>query len=202
MLPSFCFFCAWNHFILNFLGKIWKRSTDKYVYTCAYFLLLYFSLEDLPSKVKSLVRNPKKVEAEIVALKISFLKKINKGSNIVIMDSWVFLNFLIIYLIPHSYFPSGLIVDLHLCITLVINDILLFIFRYSDSAKTVAKSLTSFGFNNCWIMTDGFSGGKGWLQSRLGTDSYNFSFAEILSPSRVIPGRRFGTTGTVKLLSD
>lgn len=119
-------------------------------------------LNDLPSKVRSLVRNPKKVEAEIVALKISFLKKINKGSNIVIMDS------------------------------------------YSDSAKTVAKSLTSFGFKNCWIMTDGFSGGRGWLQSRLGTDSYNFSFAEILSPSRVIPGagRRFGTTGTVKLLSD
>nr|XP_004236097.1 calcium sensing receptor, chloroplastic [Solanum lycopersicum] len=122
--------------------------------------MIQIPLEDLPSKVKSLVRNPKKVEAEIVALKISFLKKINKGSNIVIMDS------------------------------------------YSDSAKTVAKSLTSFGFNNCWIMTDGFSGGKGWLQSRLGTDSYNFSFAEILSPSRVIPGRRFGTTGTVKLLSD
>ncbi|XP_059303791.1 calcium sensing receptor, chloroplastic [Lycium ferocissimum] len=119
-------------------------------------------LEDLPSKVRNQVRNPKKVEAEIVALKISFLKKINKGSKIVIMDS------------------------------------------YSDSAKTVAKSLTSFGFKNCWIMTDGFSGGRGWLQSRLGTDSYNFSFAEILSPSRVIPGaaRRFGTTGTVKLLSD
>lgn len=62
-------------------------STDKYVYTYAYVLLVYYSLEDLPSKVKSLVRNPKKVEAEIVALKISFLKKVNKGSNIVIMDS-------------------------------------------------------------------------------------------------------------------
>ncbi|PHU23893.1 Calcium sensing receptor, chloroplastic [Capsicum chinense] len=123
--------------------------------------MIQIPLEDLPSKVRSLVRNPKKVEAEIVALKISFLKKINKGSNIVIMDS------------------------------------------YSDSAKTVAKSLTSFGFKNSWIITDGFSGSRGWLQSRLGTDSYNFSFAEILSPSRVIPGaRRFGTTGTVKLLSD
>lgn len=124
--------------------------------------MIQIPLEDLPSKVRNLVRNPKKVGAEIVALKISFLKKVNKGSNIVIMDS------------------------------------------YSDSAKTVAKSLTSFGFKNCWIMTDGFSGGRGWLQSRLGTDSYNFSFAEILSPSRVIPGagRRFGTTGTVKLLSD
>ena len=124
--------------------------------------MIQLPLEDLPSKVRNLVRNPKKVEAEIVALKISFLKKVNKGTNIVIMDS------------------------------------------YSDSAKTVAKSLTSFGFKNSWIMTDGFSGGRGWLQSRLGTDSYNFSFTELLSPSRVIPGagRRFGTTGTVKLISD
>jgi len=46
-------------------------------------------LEELPSKLKGLVRNAKKVEAEIAALKITYLKKINKGSNIVIMDSWV-----------------------------------------------------------------------------------------------------------------
>lgn len=123
--------------------------------------MIQIPLEDLSSKLRSLVRNAKKVEAELVALKISYLKKINKGSNIVIMDS------------------------------------------YSDSAKTVAKTLTSLGFKNCWIMTDGFSGGRGWLQSKLGTDSYNFSFAQVLSPSRVIPAaaRRFGTTGTVKLLS-
>lgn len=56
--------------------------------------LIYFvplndllSLEELPSKVKNLVRNVKKVEAELVALKISYLKKINKGSNIVILDT-------------------------------------------------------------------------------------------------------------------
>lgn len=47
----------------------------------------FFSLEELPSKVRSLVRNVKKVEAELVALKISYLKKVNKGSNIVILDS-------------------------------------------------------------------------------------------------------------------
>lgn len=45
------------------------------------------SLEELPSKIKGLVRSSKKVEADIAALKISYLKKINKGSNIVIMDS-------------------------------------------------------------------------------------------------------------------
>ncbi|XVF54541.1 hypothetical protein PTKIN_Ptkin05aG0189100 [Pterospermum kingtungense] len=44
-------------------------------------------LEELPSKLRGLVRSTKKVEAEIAALKISYLKKINKGSNIVIMDS-------------------------------------------------------------------------------------------------------------------
>ncbi|KAJ0048889.1 hypothetical protein Pint_16378 [Pistacia integerrima] len=113
-------------------------------------------LEELPSKLRGLVRNSKKVEAEIAALKISYLKKISKGSNIIIMDS------------------------------------------YSDSAKIVAKTLTRLGFKNTWIVADGFAGRRGWLQSRLGTDSYNFSFAEVLSPSRVIPAaaRRFGTTST------
>ncbi|RZC74750.1 hypothetical protein C5167_050230 [Papaver somniferum] len=112
-------------------------------------------LEELPSKIKGIVRNSKKVEAEIAALKISYLKRLNKGSNIVIMDS------------------------------------------YSDTAKIVAKSLTSLGFKNCYIMADGFSGSKGWAQSRLGTDSPNLSFAEVISPSRVIPAvSRFGTTGS------
>ncbi|PHT37700.1 hypothetical protein CQW23_21273 [Capsicum baccatum] len=53
----------------------------------AYILLAYFSLEDFLSNVRNLERNLKKVEAKIVALKISLLKKVNKGSNIVIMDS-------------------------------------------------------------------------------------------------------------------
>ncbi|KAH7858090.1 hypothetical protein Vadar_019866 [Vaccinium darrowii] len=116
-------------------------------------------LEELPSKLKGLVRNAKKVEAEIAALKISYLKKINKGSNIVIMDS------------------------------------------YSDSAKIVARTLTSLGFKNSWVVDGGFSGGRGWLQSRLGADSYNVSIAEVFSPSRVIPAvQRFGTTTSAKLL--
>jgi len=71
-------------------------------------------------------------------------------------------------------------------------------------AKTVGRTLTSLGFKNTWIVADGFSGNKGWLQSRLGTDSYNFSFAEVLSPSRIIPAsvRGFGTTSqsSTKLL--
>ncbi|XP_004508601.1 calcium sensing receptor, chloroplastic [Cicer arietinum] len=108
-------------------------------------------LEEVPSKIRGLVRNVKRVEGEIAALKISYLKKINKGTNIVILDS------------------------------------------YSDSAKIVARTLTGIGFKKTWIVGDGFSGGKGWLQSRLGTDSYKFSFAEVLSPSRVISAG-FGTT--------
>lgn len=69
-------------------------------------------------------------------------------------------------------------------------------FRWSDSAKIVARTLTSLGFKNCWVVAGGFSGGRGWLQSRLGADSYNVSIAEVLSPSRVIPAavQRFGTT--------
>ncbi|CAO2837141.1 unnamed protein product [Amaranthus hypochondriacus] len=121
--------------------------------------MIAIPLEELPNKLRSQIRNSKKVEAEIAALKISYLKRLSKSANIVIMDS------------------------------------------YSDSAKIVAKTLTSLGFKNSWIMTDGFSGSKGWLQSRLGTDSYNLSFAEILSPSRIIRGDgggtgRFGTTSS------
>jgi hypothetical protein len=51
-------------------------------------------LEDLPSKLKGMVRNAKKAEAEITALKISYLKKIGKGSNVIIMDSSVHPNHL------------------------------------------------------------------------------------------------------------
>ncbi|PQM37567.1 calcium sensing receptor chloroplastic [Prunus yedoensis var. nudiflora] len=118
--------------------------------------MIAIPLEELPSKLRGLVRNVKKVEAEITALKISYLKRVNKGSNIVILDS------------------------------------------YSDSGKIVARALTSLGFKKCWTVADGFSGSKGWLQSRLGADSYNLSFAEVLSPSRVIPAavRRFGTSSS------
>ncbi|GMI76741.1 calcium sensing receptor [Hibiscus trionum] len=116
--------------------------------------MIAIPLEELPSKLRSLVRNTKKVEAEIAALKISYLKKINKGSNIVILDS------------------------------------------YCDSAKTVARTLRSLGFGNCFVVADGFSGSRGWLQSRLGTDTYNFSAVEIVSPSTIFPAaaKRFGTT--------
>uniref|UniRef100_A0A0D2ZTY6 AMP-dependent synthetase/ligase domain-containing protein n=1 Tax=Brassica oleracea var. oleracea TaxID=109376 RepID=A0A0D2ZTY6_BRAOL len=90
--------------------------------------MIAIPLEELPNKVKGIVRNSKRVEAEIAALKISYLKRINKGSNIIIMDS-------------------------------------------------------------------------GWLQSRLGTDSYNFSFAQVLSPSRIIPAvSRFVTRSGTKFL--
>ncbi|KAL3529170.1 hypothetical protein ACH5RR_008492 [Cinchona calisaya] len=50
--------------------------------------IIAIPLEELTTKFRSLVRSVKKVDAELVALKISYLKKINKGSNIVIMDSY------------------------------------------------------------------------------------------------------------------
>ncbi|PAN08182.1 hypothetical protein PAHAL_1G393800 [Panicum hallii] len=114
--------------------------------------LISMPLEELPSKLKGMVRNAKKAEAEITALKISYLKRIGKGSNVIIMDS------------------------------------------YNDVSKTVAKTLNGVGFKNCWVMAGGFSGRKGWAQSRLGTDSYNLSTVEVVTPSRVIPAGRIGTT--------
>lgn len=118
--------------------------------------LIYVPLEDLPNKIKGMVRNAKQAEAEIAALKISYLKKIGKGSNVVVMDS------------------------------------------YCDNSKIVARTLNSIGFKNCWVMAGGFSGRKGWAQSRLGTDSYNLSVVEVVTPSRVIPAAadRFVTTSS------
>ena len=153
------------------------------------FLLLVIRLEELPNKVKGIVRNSKRVEAEIAALKISYLKRINKGSNIIIMDSWV-----VFYILLFLQDFCGIYFFL-------VHVIFLLVCRYSDSAKIVAKTLKVLGFKNCWIVTDGFSGGRGWLQSRLGTDSYNFSFAQVLSPSRIIPAAsRFGTRSGTKFL--
>ncbi|KAI4341484.1 hypothetical protein MLD38_026203 [Melastoma candidum] len=57
---------------------------------------------------------------------------------------------------------------------------------YADSTEIVARTLTSIGFKNCWVISDGSSGRNGWLQSRLGTDSYDFSFVEYNFPN-VIP---------------
>lgn len=151
------------------------------------FLLLVIRIEELPNKVKGIVRNSKRVEAEIAALKISYLKRINKGSNIIIMDSWVYFVF--------PCFFTRLLWNLSGSCDLY------WFRRYSDSAKIVAKTLKVLGYKNCWIVTDGFSGGRGWLQSRLGTDSYNFSFAQVLSPSRIIPAAsRFGTRSGTKFL--
>uniref|UniRef100_A0ACD5YTV7 Uncharacterized protein n=1 Tax=Avena sativa TaxID=4498 RepID=A0ACD5YTV7_AVESA len=116
--------------------------------------LISLPLEELPNKIKGMVRNAKRAEAEIAALKISYLKRIGKGSNIVVMDS------------------------------------------YGDSSKMVAKTLNSVGFKNCWVMAGGFSGRKGWAQSRLGTDSYNLSVVEVVRPSRVIPADRFVTASS------
>lgn len=43
-------------------------------------------LEEFPNKIRGLLRNSRKVEAEVVAIKISALKKLNKGSKIIIID--------------------------------------------------------------------------------------------------------------------
>lgn len=77
----------WNYERINIQMFAKKSYFESIALLQVYFIS--FSLEDLPNKVRSLVKNPKKVQAELVAVKISYLKKINKGSNIVILDSWV-----------------------------------------------------------------------------------------------------------------
>jgi len=120
--------------------------------------LFALPVEELGGKLRGQLRNARKVEAEVTAIKISSLKRVNKGSKIVIIDS------------------TG------------------------DIAKSVARSLSSLGFSNTWVVADGFDGGKGWIQSRLGTESYNLSYAEVLSPTRIIPAgtRRFFSSSSAK----
>ena len=60
----------------------------------------------------------------------------------------------------------------------------------------MAKTLNSVGFKNCWVMAGGFSGRKGWAQSRLGAGSHNLSMVEVVTPSRVIPAGQIGTTSS------
>jgi hypothetical protein len=52
-------------------------------------------------------------------------------------------------------------------------------------------------------MSGGFSGRKGWAQSRLGTESYNLSVVEVVKPSRVIPAAadRFVTASSTSTTS-
>jgi hypothetical protein len=49
--------------------------------------LFYCSVEELSGKLRGQLRNARKVEAEVTAIKISSLKRVNKGSKIVIIDS-------------------------------------------------------------------------------------------------------------------
>ena len=49
-------------------------------------------MEELPGKIRGQLRNARKVEAEVAALKISYLKRLNRGSRIVIIDSYDFLH--------------------------------------------------------------------------------------------------------------
>ncbi|KAE8686234.1 putative NB-ARC domain-containing disease resistance protein [Hibiscus syriacus] len=53
--------------------------------------------------------------------------------------------------------------------------------------KNSGENINESRFQQLFVVADGFSGSKGWLQSRLGTDTYNFSAVELLSPSTVFP---------------
>ncbi|MCO5587599.1 hypothetical protein L7F22_041548 [Adiantum nelumboides] len=105
--------------------------------------ILFVPIEDLSLKFKGQLRDYRRAEAEVAAIKISFLRRINKSSKLVILD------------------------------------------RYGDVAKLVARSLTRFGFRNSWVITDGFDGGRGWVQSRLST-APRAGFAQMFSPTRLI----------------
>ncbi|GMH21883.1 hypothetical protein Nepgr_023726 [Nepenthes gracilis] len=105
--------CTQNHFMIDIRPEKDKNKAGiPRLPPSAKNRMIAIPLEELPSRLRGLVRDVKKVEADIAAVKISYIKKISKGSNIVIMDS------------------------------------------YSDSAKIVARTLTSIGFKNCWIMMD------------------------------------------------
>ncbi|GJP71391.1 hypothetical protein CLOP_g2226 [Closterium sp. NIES-67] len=114
--------------------------------------LVAVPVEDVDGKLRGQIRNSRKVEADIAAIKIAALKRLNKGSRVILIDS------------------NG------------------------DIAKLVAQSLVALGYKSTWIVKDGVDGGRGWVQSKLATESGGLSFAEVLSPSRIIAG-----TGTQRV---
>ncbi|CAI5505133.1 unnamed protein product [Closterium sp. Naga37s-1] len=114
--------------------------------------LVTVPVEDVDGKLRGQIRNSRKVEADITAIKIAALKRLNKGSRVILIDS------------------NG------------------------DIAKLVAQSLVALGYKSTWIVKDGVDGGRGWVQSKLATETAGLSFAEVLSPSRIIGG-----TGTQRV---
>lgn len=50
--------------------------------------MLCHSVEEFDGKLRGQLRDVRKVEAEVAALKISSLKKFNKGSKLALIDSY------------------------------------------------------------------------------------------------------------------
>ena len=71
-----------------------------------------------------------------------------------------------------------------------------FLCSTGETAKLVAQSLVALGFKNTFIVRDGVDGGRGWIASRLATESVSVSLADVLSPSRILSSR---STGTVQV---
>ncbi|KAJ9529986.1 hypothetical protein QJQ45_023226 [Haematococcus lacustris] len=83
----------------------------------------YASTDD--KRLRALLRDPTAMEAQITALQVAALKKISKGTKLVLLD------------------------------------------RYGPAARTVAKELGRRGYGKVFVVSGGFDGRGGWVQSKL-----------------------------------
>eukprot|EP00879_Flechtneria_rotunda_P001047 GHRR01001184.1.p1 GENE.GHRR01001184.1~~GHRR01001184.1.p1 ORF type:complete len:429 (+),score=162.31 GHRR01001184.1:83-1288(+) len=76
-------------------------------------------------KLRGQLRDPSAIEAQVTALQIAALKRIGKGTKVLLLD------------------------------------------RFGNTSKTVAKELSRRGFGRVYIVSGGFDGRAGWVQSKL-----------------------------------
>lgn len=76
-------------------------------------------------KLRGQLRDPGAIEAQVTALQIAALKRIGRGSKVILLD------------------------------------------RFGNVSKAVAKELSRRGFGRVFVVTGGFDGRAGWVQSKL-----------------------------------
>lgn len=76
-------------------------------------------------KLRGQLRDPSAIEAQVTALQIAALKRIGRGTKVLLLD------------------------------------------RFGNTSKAVARELARRGFGRTYVITGGFDGRSGWVQSKL-----------------------------------
>lgn len=107
-------------------------------------------------KLRGQLRDPSAIEAQVTALQIAALKRIGRGSKVLLLD------------------------------------------RFGNTSKAVAKELSRRGFGRVFVVSGGFDGRAGWVQSKLlvkPTATQFVSSSPIANLSRTLSTRTETTRG-------